>query len=123
METILRCINLSKSFASLKVLRQVSFEVTPGEVVGLAAGHGGGKSVLAAILAGTQVPSEGDVYIGERRMRWPFRARSVGVEVIHQEAELVEQFDIAANIFLGDEIGSLRGRIVRMLDERRMDQR
>ncbi len=123
IEPILCCANLSKSFSLLPVLREVSFEVAPGEVVGLATGHGGGKSVLAAILAGAQVPTAGDVYISGRRMRWPFRARSVGVEVIHQETELIEQFDITSNIFLGDELGWSKGRILRMLDEARMSRR
>ncbi len=123
MEPILNCVKLSKSFGSLPVLRQISFEVTPGEVAGMAAGHGGGKSVLTAILAGAEMPTEGEVYIGGRRMYWPFSARSVGVEVIHQVPELVDQFDVTANIFLGDEIGALGGRVLRRLDERRMDLR
>ncbi len=122
-EPTLLCTNLSKSFGSLNVLKQISFEVAPGEVVGLAAGHGGGKSVLAAILSGSLDPSEGDVYISGRRMRWPFDSRAYGVEVIHQKPELVEQFDITANIFLGDEIGGLKGRILRRHDEKRMRQR
>lgn len=123
IEPILRSINLSKSFGSLPVLQQISFEVAPGEVVGLAAGHGGGKSVLTSILAGALVPTEGDVYIRGRRMRWPFSARSVGVEVIHQETELIEQFDITANIFLGDEMGWSKGRVLRMMDEAQMTRR
>lgn len=124
MEPILRCINLSKSFGYLPVLRQISFEVAPGEVLGLAAGHGGGKSVLASILAGVEVPSEGDVYIRGKRMRWPFRARAASVEVIHQKPELVESLDVTANIFLGDEVGwpRLKGRGLKVLDEGLMDQ-
>lgn len=122
MEPILRCINLTKSFGSLSVLRQLSFDVAPGEVVGLAAGHGDGKSVLAAILAGTEAPSEGEVFIGERRMRWPFSARSIGVEVIHQEPEFVEYFDITANIFLGHELGWLKGAVLRKPTEARMNR-
>lgn len=123
MEPILRSINLSKSFGSLPVLQQVSLEVAPGEVVGLAAGHGGGKSVLASILAGSLVPTAGDVYIGGQRMRWPYSARSAGVEVIHQETELIEQFDITANIFLGDEICWSKGGVLRRVDEARMARR
>ncbi len=106
----------------MSVLRQLSFEVAPGEIVGLAAGHGDGKSVLAAILAGTEAPSEGEVFIAGQRMRWPFRARSVGVEVIHQEPEFVEHLDITANIFLGHELGWLKGSLLRRPDEARMNQ-
>jgi signal transduction histidine kinase len=122
MEPVLRCINLSKSFGYLPVLRQISFEVAPGEVLGLAAGHGGGKSVLASILAGVEVPSEGDVYISGKRMRWPFRARPAGVEVIHQKPELVGTLDVTANIFLGDEVGWHGRGGMKVLDEGRMDK-
>ncbi len=123
IEPILRCSNVSKSFGSLPVLRQISFTVAPGEVVGLAAGHGGGKSVLATILAGVEAPSAGEVYIGGRRMRWPFRARAAGVAVIHQEPELVESLDITANLFLGDEPGWPATSRLRVLRQGQMVQR
>lgn len=123
MDPLLRCKDLSKRFGARPVLREVSFDLAPGEVVGLAAGPGGGKSVLAAILAGLEAPSGGDVYLGGRRMRWPFRPRSAGVAMIHQEPALVEWLDITANIFLGNELGwPARGRL-RVLDAERMDQR
>src|SRR5512145_1367274 len=99
MEPIFRCINLSKSFGTLPVLRQVSFDVAPGEVVGLAGRSGAGKSVLAAILTGVEAPSEGDMYVAGRRVRWPFRARSAGVSVIRQQPELADRLDITTNVF------------------------
>ncbi|HEX9370933.1 MAG TPA: ATP-binding cassette domain-containing protein [Roseiflexaceae bacterium] len=124
MEPILRCINLSKSFGSLPVLRQVSFEIAPGEVVGLAGRSGAGKSVLAEILTGVETPSEGDLYVAGRRMIWPFRARSAGVAVIRQQPELSERLDITTNIFLGDELGwPAAGGWLRTPSRRRMDQR
>ncbi len=124
MEPILRCINLSKSFGSLPVLRQVSFEVAPGEVVGLAGRSGAGKSVLAEILTGLDRPSEGDIYIAGRRVQWPFRACAVGVAAIRQRPELANRLDITSNIFLGDELGwPAAGGWLRMPNRRRMDQR
>jgi signal transduction histidine kinase len=124
MEPILRCINLSKNFGSLPVLRQVSFEIAPGEVVGLAGRSGAGKSVLAEIVGGVEKPSEGDIYVAGRRVRWPFRARSLGVALIRQQPELADRFDITTNIFLGDEIGwPVAGGWLRIPNRRRMDQR
>src|SRR6476659_800765 len=122
MEPLLRCINLSKSFGALPVLRQLSFEVAPGEVVGLAGRSGAGKSVLAMLLAGIEMPSEGDLYIDGQRLRWPVNARSAGIAVIHQQPELVERLDISANIFLGNELGwPSAGRWFRVPSRRRMD--
>lgn len=105
MDPLLRVINLSKSFGTLPVVQRVSFEVYPGEVVGLAGRSGAGKSVLAMMLAGLHAPSEGDIYFAGRRLQSPFQARTLGIEVIHQKPCLAENLDITSNIFLGNEIG------------------
>jgi signal transduction histidine kinase len=105
MEPVLRCINLSKNFGALAVLRQVSLEIAPGEVVGLAGRSGSGKSVIAKILAGMEAPGEGDVYISGKRLTWPFRAHAVGISVIAQDPILADHLDVTENVFLGDEIG------------------
>lgn len=124
MEPLLRCINLSKRFGALPVLRNVSFDVAPGEVLGLAGRSGSGKSALAALLAGIELPSEGDLYLDGQRQRWPLNARAAGISVIHQQPELADRLDITANIFLGDELGWPAGwRWLKIPNWRRMDQR
>ena len=90
MEPLLRVINLSKSFGTLPAVQQVSFEVYPGEVVGLAGRSGSGKTVLAMLLAGLYVPNKGDIYFAGQRLQWPFQARTLGIEVIHQQPDLAE---------------------------------
>jgi signal transduction histidine kinase len=102
---LLKAINLSKSFGTLSVLRRVSLEVYPGEVVGLAGESGSGKSVLAMLLAGLHAPNEGAIYLDDRRLRCPFRARTLGIEVIRQTPDLAERLDITSNVFLGSEVG------------------
>ena len=122
-EPILKVINLSKNFGTLPAVQQVSFDVYPGEVVGLAGRSGAGKSVLAMLLAGLYSPTRGDIYFAGRRLQWPFRARKLGIEVIHQRAKLVEHLDITSNIFLGSELyWPLVGKWVRVPNRRRMDK-
>ena len=105
MEPLLRVINLSKSFGSLPAIQQVSFEVQPGEVVGLTGSIGSGKSVLAMMLAGLYDPTEGEIYFANKRLSWPYNANSLGISIIQQKTTLNDQFDIVSNIFLGNEIG------------------
>jgi signal transduction histidine kinase len=123
MEPLLRVINLSKSFGALPAIRQVSFEIHPGEVVGLAGSIGSGKSVLVMLLAGLYTPNEGDIYFANQRLSWPFNAQSLGIGVIHQKPELADQLDITSNIFLGSEIGwPARLGWLKIINRRGMDR-
>jgi signal transduction histidine kinase len=122
MEPLLRTVNLSQSLGRLSPIHDVSLEIYPGEVVGLAGQSGAGKSTLAMLLAGVYVPDGGDVYFDGRRLDWPFHARNLGIEVIHQQPEMAEGLDISRNVFLGNEIGwTLSGRWLKVPDHRRMD--
>jgi signal transduction histidine kinase len=122
MEPLLRVINLSKNFGTLPAVQGVSFDVLPGEVVGLAGRSGSGKSVLVMMLAGLYEPNQGDVYFNNQRLKWPFRAQALGIGVIHQKAELANQLDVTRNIFLGREIGRPAGiGWLKVPDRRRMD--
>ena len=122
MEPLIKARNLSFSIGSLPLIQGVSLEILPGEVLGVAGQSGAGKSVLAMLLAGLQNPDSGELVFDGRRLEWPFRARDLGIEVIHQQPEMVEGLDITRNVFLGNEVGwSPRGRWLRVPDRRRMD--
>lgn len=120
---LLRVKNLSKAFGTLPVINKVSFEIQPGEVVGLTGSTGSGKSVLIMMLAGLYEPNEGEIYFLNKRLGWPFAAQLKGIGVIHQRPTLEDDFDIPSNIFLGNEIGSpLKLGWLRVLNRHRMDQ-
>lgn len=123
MEPLLKAVNLSKSFGTLPVVRRMSLQVHPGEVVGLAGQSGSGKSTLAMLLAGFHIPDEGDLYFAGRRLQWPFHMRALGIEVIHQTPSLAENLDITSNIFLGNEIGwPVWGKWLKVPNRQRMDR-
>ena len=105
MRPLLSVRNLSKSFGTLPVIRQVSFDVAPGEIVGLAGSIGSGKSVLAMMVAGMYNPDEGSIIFDGKELNWPFSAQSHGIGIIYQKPILNEQYDVVSNIFLGNEIG------------------
>ncbi len=62
----LRASSVSRSFAGLDALREVSLELRPGEVVGLIGPNGAGKSTLVNVLSGFDRPSGGRVLLEER---------------------------------------------------------
>lgn len=106
---LLAARGLSRRFGDLVVISDVSFDVYPGEVLGLAGQSGAGKSVLAMLMAGLIAPDEGEVRFDGERLAWPFAARELGIEIITQRPELVETMDVTSNIFLGHEADWSRG--------------
>lgn len=120
---LLKVSRLTKHLGPLLVLKDISFEVFAGEVVGLAGWGGAGKSVLASILAGIHFPDQGEMRFDGKRLRWPFNSRSFGFEVIHQEPRIVEDLDICANIFLGNELGFPQWKGKRLISpQKKMDE-
>ena len=104
-EFILEMRNISKSFAGVQALKDVSIRCRPGQVYGLVGENGAGKSTLMKILAGAYKADAGEiVYKGQRRAQ--ASAGDVidsGISIIYQELALVPQMSVAENIFLGRE--------------------
>ena len=83
--------NISKSFGAVKALRDVSFDLLPGEVHALLGQNGAGKSTLIKILAGVQAKDGGIIRVNgeESDFRTPAGARGAGIAVVYQELSLV----------------------------------
>ncbi|WP_167278904.1 ATP-binding cassette domain-containing protein [Paenibacillus lupini] len=60
--------NLHKSFGTNIVLRDVSMQVAPGEVVVIIGPSGSGKSTLLRCLNGLEKPENGDIRIEDRSL-------------------------------------------------------
>jgi simple sugar transport system ATP-binding protein len=95
--------HISKSFGGVRVLRDVSLKVYPGEVVGLLGDNGAGKSTLIKIVTGVHQPDEGEILFEENPVAKldVQLARSLGVETVFQERALAEQLPLWRNIFMG----------------------
>jgi ribose transport system ATP-binding protein len=96
---------VSKRFAGVQALQDVSLSLSEGEVLAVLGENGAGKSTLMKILAGVQQSDTGSISIhGESVQLDSCRtAMSHGVVLIHQELNLADNLDIGANIFLGRE--------------------
>jgi simple sugar transport system ATP-binding protein len=110
-EPIVELRNISKSFGSVKALDDVSFQVTPGEVVGLIGDNGAGKSTLIKVLSGVHAPDSGEIIIkGKKVNGWnAAKSRQSGIETVYQDRALVVQQTIVRNIFMGRELQTFLG--------------
>lgn len=115
---VLRAERVSKSFAGVKALHDVDFDLRHGEVHALMGENGAGKSTLMKILAGVHTSYDGTILVeGFAASFGGVRdAEEAGVAIIHQELNLVPELSVADNIFLGRE--PLIGGV--LIDRRRM---
>jgi len=60
---VLECRNISKNFAHIQALKDVSFKLRKGEILGLVGDNGAGKSTLIKIIRGVMSPTSGEIYV------------------------------------------------------------
>jgi len=63
MSNLVEVVNLSKSYASLVAVHELSFSVKEGEIVGLVGPNGAGKTTTLRALAGIHPPTSGQIRI------------------------------------------------------------
>ena len=102
-KTVLSLKNITKRYPGVLALNQVSIDLLDGEVHALLGENGAGKSTLIKAIAGAITFDEGLITINgkEYQKMTPHLSRSLGIEVIYQEFNLVPTLSVAENIFLG----------------------
>lgn len=98
--------HISKSFGGVQALRDVSFTINKGEVVGLLGDNGAGKSTLVRCISGIHAPDSGQILVNgqEVSINSPLDARASGIETVFQDLAMVPEFNITENLFLNREI-------------------
>jgi ribose transport system ATP-binding protein len=116
---LLEARGLSRSFPGVRALHAVDLALHCGEVLAVIGENGAGKSTLMKCLAGVQQPDAGEVRLDGRPVRFDSvrSALAHGIALIHQELNLADNLDVAANLFLGRE-----PRRLGLLDRARMAQ-
>lgn len=108
---LLRLEGVTKKYGANTVLRDVSFDIGKGEVVGLLGDNGAGKSTLVKIMSGV-VPMTNGAYYWDGQAQETINRQvteQLGVETIFQDSALVPQMSITRNIFMGREITNSLG--------------
>lgn len=123
-ESLLRVETITKQFGAVQALQGISFTVERGEVVALVGDNGAGKSTLVKIISGVYQPSGGAFYLNRQLCQFenPAEAKAAGIETVYQNLALIEELDVADNVFLGREeiSGGFLGRVIGLLDRGRM---
>jgi len=96
---------INKSFGPVHVLKDVNFDVYPGQVTALVGDNGAGKSTLIKCIAGIYTPESGDfIFEGNHvTIDGPRAATALGIEIVYQDLALCDNLDIVHNMFLGRE--------------------
>jgi ribose transport system ATP-binding protein len=103
--SLLELVSVGKTYPGVKALDRVSISVARGEVLALIGENGAGKSTLMKILGGVVEPSEGVIRIDgvERASLTVADAMAAGIAFVHQELNLFDNLDVAANVMIGRE--------------------
>jgi rhamnose transport system ATP-binding protein len=105
---LLEAASISKSFAGVRALTRVSFDLYAGEVHALVGENGAGKSTLIKVMTGAEQPDAGTLVVSGHSVphMTPATARSLGIAAIYQHPALFPDLTVAENIALALDAGS-----------------
>lgn len=103
---ILEAVRISKRYGGVRALDAVDLRLKRGEILALVGDNGAGKSTLIKSLSGTIKPDEGQIFFEGRQVEIanPRQAKALGIETVHQDLNLIDNQNVAFNVFLGREI-------------------
>src|ERR1700691_683144 len=98
--SVLRALELAKSYKSRQVLRDLSLEVESGEVVGLLGPNGAGKTTALYMIVGLTRCEHGEIFLDNRDIsRLPMHRRAqLGLGYLPQEPSVCRRMSVSDNI-------------------------
>jgi ribose transport system ATP-binding protein len=101
-DVTIRLDGISKYFAGIPALRDVSVEFRPGEVHAILGENGAGKSTLMNIISGTLQPSEGEITFegGLIKQMTPEVAASLGIGICFQHPAILDDLSVGENLLV-----------------------
>src|SRR5512138_678933 len=122
-EPFLELIDIRKTYPGVVALDAVSLAVCKGEVIGLVGENGAGKSTLMKVLGGVIAPDSGTIRTDglDHAALTVQQSMATGIAFVHQELNLFENLDVAANVYIGREV--LTGGFLKLVDNKALHQR
>jgi len=100
-QPILSARGIVNRFGKQEVHDKISFDILPGEIIGIAGGSGSGKSVLLKTLTGLHRPNAGEVLLNGQTVDTIGQAEKASlIGVLFQQGALFSSLSVAQNIML-----------------------
>jgi ABC-2 type transport system ATP-binding protein len=90
--------HLRKSFATVQAVRDVSFSVGRGQLVGLLGPNGAGKTTTVSMIAGLLTPDNGEVLVGGARLAGDTDPKKRKIGLVPQDLALYDELSARANL-------------------------
>ena len=122
-DVILSMRDIDKVFPGVRALDKAQFELRAGEVHALVGENGAGKSTLMKILSGVYTKDGGTVLLDGKEIdvQNTLEAQHLGISIIHQEINLMQDLTVSENIYIGRE--PMRGFMInRALQDQRTNE-
>jgi len=99
--SILKAINLQKSYGNKKVVNGVTVEVKSGEVVGLLGPNGAGKTTTFYMIMGEVKPDKGQIFLDDIEItdKPMYQRARLGISYLPQEPSVFQRLTVFDNIF------------------------
>jgi lipopolysaccharide export system ATP-binding protein len=97
---VLKATHLAKSYKSRQVVRDVSLEVSTGQIVGLLGPNGAGKTTTFYMIVGLVPLDKGEIYIDQQALTLqPMHVRArQGIGYLPQEASIFRKLTVYQNL-------------------------
>ena len=101
--SLLTVAGITKRFGGVVANQNISFQVAPGELVGIIGPNGAGKSTLFDVVAGIERPDAGEVRLEERRLTGlrPDQVSRLGVGRTFQKLRPFQGMTVLENVTVG----------------------
>jgi len=110
---------ITKRFPGVLALDNADFNIGSGEIVALLGENGAGKTTLMNILYGLYTADKGVILVDGREVsiRSPRNAIDLGINMVHQQFMLIDEFTVLENLVLGSRLIGASLNYRRAIDE------
>ncbi len=109
-QTVLKVVDIKKSFGAVEALKGVSMEIAAGEIHCLAGENGCGKSTLIKVISGVYAPDAGHIEFGDKvySKLSPIESIMNGIQVIYQDFSIFPNLSVMENLAFNSELKDKR---------------